>query len=73
MEFKIAISKLKMIKRDWILPNLSHFTYTLLYNPFYTVFVVCDILINNKNSMYFCPFDSLNFVLFIFNYLLAFL
>ena len=52
MEFKIAISKLKMIKRDWILPNLSHFTYTLLYNPFYTVFVVCDILINNKNSVY---------------------
>ena len=36
---------IKMIKRDWKLPNQSYFTYTSIvkpvlqvYNPFYTVF-----------------------------------
>ena len=45
MEFKIAISKLKIIKRECKLPNLSHFTYTSIVqpilqanNPIYTVF-----------------------------------
>ena len=45
MEFKIAILKLKMIKREWKLPNSSYFTSKSIVqpilqanNPFYTVF-----------------------------------
>ena len=45
MEIKIAILKLKMIKREWKLPNSSYFTSKSIVqpilqanNPFYTVF-----------------------------------